>query len=67
MGRKLTKKPLDLPPVGRDLIQTPPMVGLHTEVPQGVNTQNGAPSIANNNIQDPVVPPTKDETSTSNL
>ena len=58
MRRKLTKESFDLSPKCGYLVQPPPVVGFHTEVSESVNTEDGSTSIANDDIQDPMIPPT---------
>ena len=57
MRWELAKEPPNLTPVGGDLVEPPPVVGLHAEIPECVNAKYGASTIADDYIQNPMIPP----------
>ncbi len=48
---------LDLAPVGRNIPEASPVVGLDGEVSQRQETQNSSAAVADQNVQNPVIPP----------
>ena len=54
---KLSDEPLDFPAVGWHVIDAPPIVCFHREVTKGDESEDGTPSVADEDIEDPVVPP----------
>ena len=57
MRRKLTKEPLDLPSECWNLVKASPVVGLHAEVSEGVHSEDGSTTIADDDVKDPMIPP----------
>ena len=55
---ELRKYPFDFSSVSGYIEESPPVVGLHGKVSECVEAENGAPTVADQNVENPVVPPT---------
>lgn len=55
---KLCKYSFDFSSVCRNCPKASPVVGLHRQVPQCQHAENGAAAVADDHVQDPVIPPT---------
>ena len=54
---KLSDEPFYLPAVGWHVVDASPIVRFHGEVTEGDESEDGAPSVADDDVEDPVVPP----------
>jgi len=54
---ELSDDSLDLAPVGGNIPEASPVVGLDGEVSQRQETQNSSAAVADQNVQNPVIPP----------
>ena len=43
--------------VGRNVPEPPPVVSLYGEIPEGKQTEDRSPSVADDHVEDPVIPP----------
>merc|ERR1719361_744617 len=57
MRGELAEETLDLAPVSGNLVKTPPVVGFQSQPPEGVDAKDCPSSIADEHVQDPMVPP----------
>lgn len=55
--RELCHDALDFTPIGGDDPESPPVVGFHLEISEREQSQDGAAQIADEHVQDPMIPP----------